>query len=146
MLIRMRRAGRGWTLALAAAGHPPAILVSGGTASQLGGGAMLGGWADAPVERHEAEIGAGDTLVLFTDGWLEVGPVEQHRDPEALAEMAQSLADVELHELTDRLRRDALSRGGGTLRDDLVVLAVRPEDSDPRRRNALIETAVAADN
>ena len=40
--------------------------------------------------------------------------------------MAHSLSAAGLEELTESLRRDALARGGGALRDDLVVLAVRP--------------------
>ena len=43
--------------------------------------------------------------------------------------MAHSLADLPLAELTARLRADAVSRGSGELRDDMVVLAVRPTQS-----------------
>ncbi|HEX9967955.1 MAG TPA: hypothetical protein VGB06_08405, partial [Solirubrobacterales bacterium] len=60
------------------------------------------------------------------DGWLEAGSVETHRQPEDLAEMACGLADAGLPELTERLRRDAVTRGGGALRDDMVILALRP--------------------
>ena len=126
MLIRMREGEGGWTAALAAAGHPPAIHVTSGGPVQLGGGAVLGALSEPRVATHEAAIGAGETLVLCTDGWLEAGPPDVHHEPEALAEMAAALSDLELAELTERLRRDAVSRGGGTLRDDMVVLAVRP--------------------
>jgi hypothetical protein len=40
--------------------------------------------------------------------------------------MTQALAGLELGELTERLRADAVTRSSGTLRDDLVILAVRP--------------------
>jgi PAS domain S-box-containing protein len=126
LLIRMHSHGDGWSLTLASAGHPPAIHATREGPAQLGGGSVLGAWLDAPVQRHEATIDAGDTLVLCTDGWLEAGPVKGHRAPEALAEMAHALSGLELTELTERLRLDAISRGGGTLRDDMVVLAVRP--------------------
>jgi PAS domain S-box-containing protein len=126
MLLRMRRSGDGWSVSLAGAGHPPAVHVFEGGAKQLGGGSILGGWPDSPIERHEVWIGPGETLVLYTDGWLEVGPPEAHRDPQALADLTRTLADRGLEELTDSLRLDAVSRGDGTLRDDLVVLAIRP--------------------
>jgi PAS domain S-box-containing protein len=126
MLIRLRRNGGDWDMTLAAAGHPPAIHVRGDGPRQLGGGTVLGAWSDAPVESHEGRVASGETLVLCTDGWLEAGPSDGHREPGNLAELAGALADVELSELTARLCRDALERGEGELRDDMVVLAVRP--------------------
>jgi PAS domain S-box-containing protein len=126
LLIRMRSGEDGWDLALAAAGHPPAVHVGDEAVRQLGGGAVLGAWPNSSVERHEARIGSGNTLVLCTDGWLEAGPWQRHQGPDALAEMALSLRELELTEVTERLRVDAISRGGGKLRDDMVILAVRP--------------------
>ena len=126
LLLRLRRDGEGWTGTLAAAGHPPAIHVTGAGPLQLGGGAVLGAWADAPIPSHEVELAAGETLVLATDGWFEAGPPETHVAPEALGELAHSFADLELGEMTECLRQDAIVRSSGRLRDDLVLLAVRP--------------------
>jgi PAS domain S-box-containing protein len=126
LLLRLRRGGAGWKLTLAAAGHPPAIHVTSEGPVQLGGGAVLGAWADAPMPSHEAVLGAGETLVLATDGWFEAGPAETHLGPEALGELATSFADLELGEMTECLRQDAISRSAGRLRDDLVLLAIRP--------------------
>jgi phosphoserine phosphatase RsbU/P len=131
ILVRMRRDGDGWHLALASAGHPPAIHATPGGPVQLGGGAVLGGWEDASIVRHEASFSRDDTLVLCTDGWLEAGPVASHHEPDDFAAMAQSLSGLDLDELTARLRSDALERGSGNLRDDLVVLAVRPTAATP---------------
>ena len=126
LLLRLRRDGEHWTATLAAAGHPPAIHVSAEGPVQLGGGAVLGAWADAPIPSHEIELLAGETLVLATDGWFEAGPPETHVASEALGELAHSFADLELGEMTECLRQDAIARGGGRLRDDLVLLALRP--------------------
>lgn len=126
LLLRLRRDGEHWNLNLAAAGHPPAIHVTAAGPVQLGGGAVLGAWADAPVPSHETELRPGETLVLATDGWFEAGPPETHVAPEALAELAHSFADLELGEMTQCLRQDAIARSGGRLRDDLVLLALRP--------------------
>lgn len=126
VLARLRRDGERWHLTLASAGHPPAIHATPSGPVQLGGGAVLGGWSDPAIARHETSFGADDTLVLCTDGWLEAGPAASHRDGDAFAATAHSLAGLELGELTAKLRADALRRGSGGLRDDLVVLAVRP--------------------
>lgn len=126
MLLRLRRAADGWSFALAAAGHPPAIVAGAAGPEQLGGGSVLGAWEDAALACHERPLRGGETLVLYTDGWLEAGAAASHHDPGALARIVDSLAGLELAELTERLRADALRRGGGSLSDDMVVLALRP--------------------
>jgi PAS domain S-box-containing protein len=126
VLVRLRDGAGGWSVALAAAGHPPAVHVSASGATQLGGGAVLGAWPQPSIERHEALLAGGDTLVLCTDGWLEAGPRARHRGPEALAERALELSAAALTEMTEQLRLDAVSRSEGSLRDDMVILAIRP--------------------
>jgi PAS domain S-box-containing protein len=126
LLLRLRRDDERWQFELAAAGHPPAIHVTREGPVQLGGGTVLGAWADAPVPSHKGELRPGETLVLATDGWFEAGPPKTHVPPEALGALAHSFADLGLAEMTECLRRDAISRSGGPLRDDLVLLAVRP--------------------
>ncbi|HEU4944239.1 MAG TPA: SpoIIE family protein phosphatase [Solirubrobacterales bacterium] len=126
LLLRLRRDGERWGVSLAAAGHPPAIHVTSGGPVQLGGGAVLGAWADAPLPLHERVLLPGETLVLATDGWFEAGPPETHVAPDALGELAHSFADLDLAEMTECLRQDAISRSGGRLRDDMVLLAMRP--------------------
>lgn len=126
MLARLRRDESGWSVTLASAGHPPAVLTGESGPELLGGGSVLGAWKTANVESHERPLGLEDTLALCTDGWLEAGPVASHQGPESFAEMTQALAGLELDEVTERLRADAVGRSSGSLRDDLVVLAVRP--------------------
>ncbi|HET7508386.1 MAG TPA: SpoIIE family protein phosphatase [Solirubrobacterales bacterium] len=126
MLACLRREDSGWAITLASAGHPPAVLTGPDGPELLGGGTVLGAWEEANVELHERRLEPGATLALCTDGWLEAGPVTTHQGPETFAEMTQALAGLELDELTERLRADAVTRSSGTLRDDLVVLAVRP--------------------
>jgi PAS domain S-box-containing protein len=126
LLLRLRRGDGRWRLSLAAAGHPPAIHVTSEGSVQLGGGAVLGAWADAPLPAHETELLPDETLVLATDGWFEAGPPETHVGPEALGELSHSFADLDLAEMTECLRQDAIARSGGHLRDDMVLLAMRP--------------------
>jgi PAS domain S-box-containing protein len=126
MLARLKRDAAGWRIVLASAGHPPAVRTGDAEPELLGGGTVLGAWQEPNVERHERVLGPDATLALCTDGWLEAGPVSTHHGPETFGEMTQTLAGLELDELTERLRADAITRSSGTLRDDLVVLAVRP--------------------
>jgi PAS domain S-box-containing protein len=126
MLARLQRDGEGWRITLVSAGHPPAVLAGADGPELLGGGSVLGAWKEANIASHERMLGPADTLTLCTDGWLEAGPVASHQGPESFAEMTQSLSGLELGELTERLRADAVGRSAGTLRDDLVVLAIRP--------------------
>lgn len=126
LLIRMREEGGEWKVALAAAGHPPAIHLTRDGPLQLGGGSMLGARPDPPLGEHETALREGETLVLYTDGWTEAGPPSVHRGPDAIAKMAHELADLPVGEVTQRLRLEAITRGGGSLDDDLVVIAVRP--------------------
>jgi PAS domain S-box-containing protein len=126
VLARLYREGDGWRVVLASAGHPPAAMTTQEGPQLLGGGSVLGAWREANVERHEVPLAPGSTLVLCTDGWLEAGPVASHLAPDSFAAMTQSLAGLELEEMTERLRADAVNRSSGTLRDDLVVLALRP--------------------
>ncbi len=126
LLLRLRRDGEGWQLELASAGHPPAIHITESGPVQLGGGTVLGAWDDPPLPRHEAKLQPGETVVLVTDGWFEAGPPARHVGPEALGALAHSLADLELAEMTEQLRQDAIARSGGPLRDDMVLLALRP--------------------
>jgi PAS domain S-box-containing protein len=126
VLVRLRRVEGGeWTLTAASAGHPPPVHVRKGGARLLGGGTVLGALHDAKVQRHDANFAAGDTLLFCTDGWLEAGPLSEHRDPVELARLAEYLAPLAIEEMTARLRGDAFSRAGGALRDDIVLLALR---------------------
>ncbi len=125
VLVRLRRDGDDWTLAVASAGHPPPVHARKSGARLLGGGTVLGALHDARVVRHDAPFELGDTLVFCTDGWLEAGPPSEHRDPVELARLTEYFAPLALEEMTARLRGDAVTRAGGQLRDDIVLLALR---------------------
>jgi len=143
MLACLKREEAGWHITIASAGHPPAVLTGDDGPELLGGGTVLGAWQEANVEQHERLLQPGSTLALCTDGWLEAGPVTTHQGPESFGEMTQALAGLELGELTERLRADAVTRSSGTLRDDLVVLAVRPR-ATPGEAEAPRELTVGA--
>jgi PAS domain S-box-containing protein len=115
---------------LASAAHPPAVLVRGeGATETLSGGAIVGVWQQIDVAVHRFTVEPSETLLLYTDGWLEAGPVDAHRTPEELAREMAAIADDDLDTVLERLRADAVARGGTELRDDLVLLGLRPTGS-----------------
>ncbi len=60
------------TLAWASAGHPPSLLrTAAGDASYLQAGDGLIGVEDATFRTFTREVGAGDLLILYTDGLVE---------------------------------------------------------------------------
>jgi serine phosphatase RsbU (regulator of sigma subunit) len=125
-LLRDRESGA-LDVELASAAHPPAVVVrADGSTETLSGGSIIGVWQDVKIEVDRLSIEPGETLLVYTDGWLEAGPVQSHRTSEELARALAEGAGDELEILLDRLREDAVTRAGTELRDDLVLLAVRP--------------------
>ncbi|MBU2665547.1 serine/threonine-protein phosphatase [Actinoplanes bogorensis] len=110
-----------WT----SAGHPaPVLMRAGGPAGRAGGGGVPLGVLEVPkLKPTTLELGAGDTLLMFTDGLTE------SRDPDG-----RMFEDAALGQALDRLRDagpqalvDDLSRSAAAT-DDIALLAVRRDD------------------
>ncbi len=128
-LLQDRESG-GLDVELASAAHPPAVIVrADGSTECLSGGSIVGVWQDVEIGVDRFTLEPGETLLVYTDGWLEAGPVESHRTPEELARAMAASAGDDLDALLDRLRTDAVTRAGNELADDMVLLAVRPTGS-----------------
>ena len=123
----LEREGDGYRVALASAGHPPALVVrADGTVEEChAAGTLLGITEEPEFTDARALLGPGDALVLYTDGLIEArspdGILGEERVRELLAHEAGATADglaarlAELAEAYSRLRR----------RDDLAVLIAR---------------------
>ena len=128
-LLRDRESG-GLDVELASAAHPPAVIVrADGSVDCLSGGSIVGVWQDVEIGVDRFTVEPGETLLVYTDGWLEAGPVELHRTPDELARAMVASAGEDLDALLDRLRSDAITRAGNELGDDMVLLAIRPTGS-----------------
>ncbi|PJM92130.1 SpoIIE family protein phosphatase [Streptomyces sp. CB01373] len=116
------------------AGHPAPLLRRGdGTTCPMGAaGPVLGvlDTLDHPVE--DIDLGPGDSMILYTDGFTEGSGSYRARDPEDLAALLDGLppglGDRPADRLAEELLKDACIRWKDRLRDDLAVLAltVRP--------------------
>ena len=135
--------GDGSVARLVGAGHPPAVLVGENGTRLVGGGTMLGVIADARPAVELVELGPDDTLILYTDGWLEAGALASHREPNELAGLVERERGQRLTVLLEQLRRDAFTRAGGDLRDDLVIVGLRRAPVADRRA-ALAGAAASA--
>jgi PAS domain S-box-containing protein len=119
---------RGRRLTFAAAGHPPAILVSNGSIRLLDSqSAILGGLADVtPSESvDEVDLTSGDRLVLYTDGFTEVfNERGEMLGVEGLAELVHRSATRTLQEMKQAILDGVAAWRQGPLTDDMSLVIV----------------------
>jgi PAS domain S-box-containing protein len=107
------------------AGHPLPVLLSGGAARELGrSGPLLGALEVADWPAEEVVLGAGDRLVLYTDGVTDARGVEDRFGGHRLLELLSGVDGAPPAELVRTI--DGALRGfqSGPQRDDTALLAV----------------------
>ena len=108
---------------LANAGHPaPLVMMPSGEASFLPDGGPLLGYDTAAPAAHSFALGAGDVLLLYTDGLIE----RRHEtidDGFARLRNVSYRIDDDLDSLCDRVLREA---GPAAMSDDIAIVAIRP--------------------
>jgi PAS domain S-box-containing protein len=109
--------------------HPPLLVDRDGRAHHIGRPGTALGIID-PVEFHESEarLERGQTLILYTDGFLDAGQRHECIGEQGLVEICSHDTDISLRALAKQLQDAALERAGGHLRDDIALLAVRMRD------------------
>jgi len=112
------------TLTWAQAGHPPPILLSGGTVSALPrpAGMIVGARPDSAYETATTVLAEGDTMLLYTDGLIERRGAY---DSDWLGPVLRSLEGRGAQPI-DRLIEGLQPANPG---DDTCVLALRPRPS-----------------
>lgn len=125
---------RGARLTVALGGHhPPLALREGGGVERIGEpGTLLGGLAKPALSDVEASLAPGDSLVLFTDGLLELRDRSGPQDPAWIDELLASAEGATADQIAERLARAAFERQGGEFRDDIAILVLRRTGSGAR--------------
>jgi serine phosphatase RsbU (regulator of sigma subunit) len=128
-LIVLTRVEQEVRLTIALAGHPPPLLISPrGDVAQVGqSGTILGVVDPLNISESELTLGAGETLLLYTDGVIEAGRPDRLLGEEGLLELCAAAPDLTPAEFLQHIERAALDRAQGRLRDDIALLALRIE-------------------
>ena len=114
-------------MTIALAGHPPPLLISPrGDVEQVGhSGTILGVVDPLSISESELTLGAGETLLLYTDGVIEAGRPDRLLGEEGLLELCTAAPGLPLGEFLERIEHAALDHAQGHLRDDIALLALR---------------------
>src|SRR5215469_3251303 len=119
---------RGRRMTFAAAGHPPAMLVSSGGLHLLDSqSGILGCLADTAPSgtADEIELTSGDRLVLYTDGLVEVfNKSEDMLGIEGLGELVRQSAKRALPEMRQAILDGVAAWREGPLVDDVSLVIV----------------------
>jgi serine phosphatase RsbU (regulator of sigma subunit) len=115
-------------LTWALAGHPPALLLADGQMlNKVQAAFPLGIGEDIDCEMGETALAAGSGFVAFTDGLIEArrrGSTDLF-GMERASELVATLRESEPTAVVGALRAAAERYAGGTLTDDLCMVAVR---------------------
>jgi serine phosphatase RsbU (regulator of sigma subunit) len=109
------------------AGHPWPMLVRADGRTQVlqGGGLPLGIFPDAEPATQEIDLDPGDLLFFFSDGLTSArGPDLAYAEDRVTDELA-ALAGQPAAQVVARVQEVVSRFGGGQLRDDVTMLAVR---------------------
>jgi sigma-B regulation protein RsbU (phosphoserine phosphatase) len=118
-------------VALSGAGHPDPVLVPAAGEARVAAlgeaaGPPLGMFEDARFDQTALRLGAGDALVLLTDGILEAQEADGRRPGvAALLPLLARQRGLPPQGLARALCEDVLRRGGSRIQDDMTVFTLR---------------------
>jgi serine phosphatase RsbU (regulator of sigma subunit) len=113
-------------LTVALGGHPlPLVLRKSGKVEAIGEpGTLLGALPSPTISDSDGRLSVGDSLILYTDGVLDVRDRSQSDDPDWFAEQVANCAGKSADEIAERLAQAAIERHGGEPRDDIAILVL----------------------
>jgi serine phosphatase RsbU (regulator of sigma subunit) len=111
---------------VALGGHPlPIILRQDGRVETIGEpGTLLGVLPSPRLADVEATLAVGDSLILYTDGVLDIENRVKRGDPDWLKDQIAVATGKSAEEIAERLARAAIERHGDELRDDIAILVL----------------------
>jgi phosphoserine phosphatase RsbU/P len=131
LYAQVRPDAHGASVTLATGGHlPPVVLRAGGRVERIQlRGAIVGALRTPTFGERVVRLDHGDTLLLFTDGVVELrrsprGGVRSGDD--ALEEVLAGLRGATAAEIVEAVERHAVELQGGDPRDDIALVAIRP--------------------
>jgi serine phosphatase RsbU (regulator of sigma subunit) len=113
-------------LTVALGGHPlPMILRKDGRVDSIGEPGTLLGVLPSPVLADaDATLAVGDSLILYTDGVLDVRDPAERGDPDWLGRQIADSAGKSADQIAEALAQAAIKRHGGEPRDDIAILVL----------------------
>jgi serine phosphatase RsbU (regulator of sigma subunit) len=119
-------------LTVALGGHPlPMILRKSGEVDPVGEpGTLLGALPSPVIADADADLAVGDSLILYTDGVLDVRDRSEGDDPDWLSNELSKSAGKSADEIAEHLSQAAIQRHGGEPRDDIAVLVLHRNGAD----------------
>jgi serine phosphatase RsbU (regulator of sigma subunit) len=114
-------------LRIACGGHPlPLVLRRDGTVEPIGRpGALIGVLEEPPLHDDVLTLGAGDTVVLYTDGITDARGEHGRFGTDRLAALLAMLVGLPPAQIVERLDRAVSAYRTGAATDDSAVVAFR---------------------
>jgi serine phosphatase RsbU (regulator of sigma subunit) len=127
LLARLDLSHRPAKATLATAGHPAAVLIPAeGDPAPVGDrGTLLGVGLEPTINDVTLDLQPGDVLLLYTDGVLDAGAPGAVLSEAGLCRALAVLKERDAESVVRHTVELALELAGGTLRDDVAVLAIR---------------------
>jgi PAS domain S-box-containing protein len=115
-------------MAVASAGHPPALIVDGnGVVTETPPpGPLLGAFVDSQWQQTTLPVTPDQLVLLFTDGVTETAGASERFGSDRLRGFLSEHAGVTPATLLDRLEAELAEFRGGSAQDDVAALALRP--------------------
>ena len=125
-LLRCRRVDHRWTVAVACAGHPLPILVSGSRVQSVGRpGTLLGFLDTVSIHDVEFELDPSSLLVVYTDGVSEARRHGKFFGEDRIREIAVGSSDKAPGDVVDAIVQSVIDYAGPFTTDDVTLLGLR---------------------
>lgn len=125
-ILRLRRTGDRWDVAMAVGGHPPALLLDTTNVPRAIGhpGHLIGIFDFADYEDFRFELRSGASVLLHTDGVTDGRRGDELYGEDRLMRLLHDSVDG-AEALIGRVLDDVLTFQGGVPRDDIALVALR---------------------
>ena len=127
VLARLTRSGAHWTMRLALAGHPPALVrTADGRVAELGTPGTPVGLVDEPSFSTVQHLLRDETITFYTDGVSEArGTAGMYGETRLLELVGQLAHDPRV--ITEEIAREALDFQAGVASDDIAIVTFAAE-------------------